>query len=208
MTVEEFQEFVLTHCRALGVEYEASKERAVQFEGAYCSGYFADEHSGGPKLAYATGKPSKDWFIILVHEYNHMLQWSQKDPLWKLVQESDKYLWRWIGGEIELEHERAKKYVMANLRVELDCERRTLKMCGMLDLPIDPEWYVKKANSYVYFYHMVLKHRKWYEVGREPYSVPEIVSAMPDTLDGDYETISEEFVNLYETHLEYLCAPE
>lgn len=208
MTAEEFQEFVRKDCAAKGAVYEASPGRFVSWDDTDCSGFFADEHSGGPKLAYAMGKPFEDWFSVLAHEYNHMLQWFEKSPFWAPIQESDKYLWPWLAGKIELVPERAEKYSMDNLRVELDCERRTIVMVKELDLPIDLPSYIKKANSYVYYYHMVLKHRKWYEVGREPYSVPEIVSAMPDKLDGDYETISEEFVNLYETHLEYLCAPK
>ena len=57
MTAEEFQALVEKECVQRNVEYECSSAGHVDWEGNKCSGFFFDEHSGGPILAYATGKP-------------------------------------------------------------------------------------------------------------------------------------------------------
>ena len=74
-----------------------------------------------------------------------------------------------------------------------------------LDLPLDPERYAQTANAYVMFYHLIQKHRRWYEVGKEPYHIEEIVSAMPKDLNTlNYEEISDEMVTLFESYMPYL----
>jgi hypothetical protein len=36
------------------------------------------------------------------------------------------------------------------------------------------------------------ENRKWYEIGREPYNLPEIFKEMPKTFDNDYSELSIE----------------
>jgi len=208
MTIEEFESMVYEVCTDLNVVVDESPNRFVTWDDGKSNGFFFDQFTPtGPKLAYAKGQPVENWFPVLVHEYNHLLQWAEKDPIWwnETARKSDVFLWKWLKGEVELPPEEAETYAMNNLRIELDCDRRTVKMAQELELPGDWDLYTKKANSYVMFYHMVLRHRKWYEIGREPYNTPAIYETMPNSLYAlDYTTISEEMVRLYETHLEYL----
>lgn len=210
MNVEEFEQFVEKRCKDLGVAFFASPERSVDLWGSESNGYFMDENSeGGPKLAYAKGQPVEKWFPVLVHEYNHMLQWLEGDPLWHTedLADSDDYLWAWLQGDEELDPELAKAYAMCNLRLELDCERRSVVMIEDMGLPLDVPKYIKTANSYVLFYHPMLKHRRWYDIGKEPYNTPALVAAMPESLyELDYENVSDEIINLYETHMPYVVS--
>ena len=204
MNYEEFLSLVHSDCAHHGVKILRSEKDHVFFakDKTPCNGYFDDGEDGGPPtLAYSTGKPFAQWFPVLVHEYNHMRQWVEKDPTWDPAGDAGGLVWAWLKGTKELTKAQARKQVMRSLAVELDCERRTYRMIKQLSLPLDPERYAKRGNAYVYFYHMILKHRRWYEIGQEPYTNRAIVKAMPRTFRGDYTKISPKFVKLYEKQL-------
>ncbi len=203
MTIEEFEEKIRQSCGYWGVALQVDPERYVN-DGtdSDSNGWFDDTI---PKLAYAKGHDA--WFPVALHEYNHMCQWQEKDPIFfsDIQAEADKHFWEWLDGTIIVGQGLAKLYCMAYLQLELNCERRALKMITDLDLPLDTESYAQTANAYVMFHHLILKHRKWYEIGKEPYHIEEIVSAMPKDLHTlNYEEISDEMVTLFETHMPYL----
>lgn len=203
MTETEFEEEIRQNCGYWGVSLQVAAGRSVN-DGT-------DSNSNGwfdgtiPKLAYAKGHDA--WFPVALHEYNHMCQWQEKDPVFfsDIQVEADEHFWQWLEGIIVIGHGLAKKYCMSYIQLELNCDRRSLKMITDLDLPLDPERYAQTANAYIMFYHLVLKHRKWYDIDKEPYHIEEIVSAMPkDLYTLNYEEISDEMVTLFETHMPYL----
>lgn len=199
MTIEEFEEKIRQNCGYWGVALQVDPERYVNDGETDSNGWFDGTI---PKLAYAKGHDL--WFPVALHEYNHMCQWKEKDPVFfsDEMASADDYLWEWLSREVELTPEDARKYAMVYLQLELNCERRSLQMITDLDLPLDPERYAQTANAYILFYHLVLKHRKWYEIEEEPYHIEEIVSAMPKDLHTlNYEEISDEMVTLFETHM-------
>lgn len=204
MTPEEFEEKIRQDCKACGITLKVSKYRSLRDAEGVSNGWF-----DGETLAYAKGQPVEKWFPVALHEYNHMCQWSEGDPIWHnaVQEESDEYLWEWLHGNVELPSKKSHLYAMTNLQLELDCERRSIKMIRELALPLDPSYYAQTANAYVLFYHMVSKHRKWYQIGKEPYNIPEIVSQMPiDLYTLNYEELSNEMVTLFETHMPYLIS--
>ncbi len=202
MTEEEFLEKIKQDCAYCGVALEIDPGRCIKDPDGDSNGYFDDTK---PKLAFATGYHR--WFSIAVHEYNHMCQWAQLDPVWHnaFQKEADDKFWDWLSGDVELSPEKAKMCAMAYMRTELDCDRRVVKMIGDFNLPLDPKYYAQTANAYSLFYHLIAKHRRWYDVDKEPYNIPEIVSQMPEDLRTlNYEEISDEMVTLFETHMPYL----
>lgn len=204
MTFDEFEEKIRQNCGYWGVALQVDPGRSVDDgTGSKSNGYF--DHTA-PKLAYSKGHD--DWFPVALHEYNHMCQWKDKDPIFfnDVQREADEYLWGWLDRTLgPMGQGMVKKYCMSFLQLELDCERRAQKMITDLDLPLDPKRYAQTANAYVMFYHLVMRHRKWYEIGKEPYHIEEIVSAMPEDLYTlNYEEISDEMVTLFETHMPYL----
>jgi hypothetical protein len=199
MTEEEFERKVHQDCAYRGVAVYVEHDRYINDEDGDANGWFDYTI---PKLAYAKGHDK--WFPVLLHEYNHMQQWIDKDPLLMGDQqvEADEYLWDWLAKDIELTAKKSREYILSTLLMELDCDRRSHKMITELDLPLDPDYYAQTANAYVLFYHLVLKHRKWYEIDEEPYHIDEIVSEMPtDLYTLDYRKISDEMVTLFETHM-------
>ena len=199
MTIEEFEEKIRQNCGYWGVALQVDPGRYVNDGENDSNGWFDGTI---PKMAYAKGHD--EWFPVALHEYNHMCQWREKDPVFfsDIQAKADEHFWDWLNGTIIVGHGLAKMYCMAYIQLELNCERRSLQMITDLDLPLDPERYAQTANAYIMFYHLVLKHRKWYEIEEEPYHIEEIVSAMPKDLHTlNYEEISDEMVTLFETHM-------
>jgi hypothetical protein len=65
------------------------------------------------------------------------------------------------------------------------------------DLPVDTALYTKKANAYVLFYNYMKISRKWSNPDNVPYRNKNILEAMSDKFDMDYENLSEELIELF-----------
>lgn len=195
MSPKKFLELVKKDCKEHGVRLHLSKGRYVVMDGTRCSGYFTSDEP--PTLAVAMGREFSEWFPTLVHEYCHMQQWLEDTKIWRNANDNMD-LWDWLAGKKDLPSRTAKKLCMRALDCELDCERRAVAMIKKYKFPLEIVPYCKQANAYAYFYHLVYKHRRWYEVGKEPYNNPVLVDSMPGHLRGDHRTISERRVRLFE----------
>lgn len=136
-----------------------------------CSGYFDDVNR---KLVVAAKAPKS--LEILVHEYAHLTQWQDNCRQWKWVEKSMYVFDAWLSGKRvrNLNHHIDRiKYM------ELDNEKRSVELIKKYRLPIDLEGYIKRANSYVYFYNYIKKTRKWSSPDNSPYKNERIVEAMP-----------------------------
>jgi hypothetical protein len=71
-------------------------------------------------------------------------------------------------------------------------------MLAAFNVNVDLTEYIQKANSYLYFYHVMTKTRKWYEAGKQPYNTPAIWSKMPIHFDNDYTVIPPEIECLFQ----------
>ena len=193
-TVKYFLSFVEEECRKNKVKLIVSKESHVEAGGVFCNGYFSDQ--GTPTLAIATGKDQKLWLPILVHEYGHMTQWLEKAEVWEKNRigkmESMDFIDLWLSDKIELSEDQKDNYFSRSILVEKDCEERTVKNIKKFNLPIDTVDYTKRANSYILFYHIVRKCRRWYQPHKEPYNLSYVYSAMPEDFNLDYLTLSPE----------------
>lgn len=169
-----------------------------------CSGFFIDYPT--LTLSVATQKPQSEWLEILVHEYNHMIQYVEKRPVWDnlsidghLMKQTD-LLDLWLSGIIELNEAQLNHCIDVTIDVELDCEISSVNTIKEFSLPIDIDQYIKKANSYVLFYHVVKKYRKWSKPGRSPYMIKEVLEKMPKDFSLDYKNPPLELLNLIEKH--------
>lgn len=203
MTANEFVNLVSSECKKHSVRFYRSRGRTVRSPGGNCRGWFGEDDYKPNQmvLAVATGDSVSKWLPILVHEFCHMHQWLEKDPTYTRSDEATGLLWEWLEGKIELSPKKAKHYAVLTLENELDCERRAVKLIKKLNLAINVDKYIKQANAYVYFYHLVAKHRRWYSPGKSPDSFSMILKAMPSSLRGDRKVISMKLEKLFEKHL-------
>lgn len=202
MSPDEFIELLKKDCDTHGVKYLFPNTPKVSYLGSehmQVSGYFDDCHE--LVLACAVGKPVSEWIEIAVHESCHMDQWSDNDELWSNIRKDgidcDKGMDDWLSGK-EFSVEEYTHFVRTMQLVEIDCEKRSVKKIKDLELTINTENYIKKANSYLFFYTVMLHTKKWCE--KPPYSVPEIINAMPGYFlpTEEYLNVSDDVLKLYE----------
>ena len=151
--------------------------KTVDCDGIDVGGYFTDEPF--PELALALATPS--WAETMIHEVCHMQQWVEKSPLWKNEHPTELVDY-WYDGKCELTKDQLDTYFNALIDVEVDAERRSIKMIKEYEIPIDTKKYAQKANAYLYCYHEYRRRRKWNVPGKAAYLIPEIVAEMPTNL--------------------------
>jgi hypothetical protein len=193
--VKSFIKDLQEKCKGNGINLVIKNKAGIPYvtENSFMvNGYF-DEVSR--TLACAAGKDISQWLTILIHESSHMEQFLDNIPEWSNnlgLDETDK----WLTGDDNVDMEKITEEIKTGIEVELDCEKRTIdkiKQWG-LDGIVDTEEYVQKANAYIMFYLWMKKNRKWYDIGREPYNLPEIFKEMPKTFDNDYSELSVEIM--------------
>jgi len=196
---ENFITFVKDECKKNKVNFRGYKRNYVKLSNnVKCGGYFEAPDGVNVKkgnLAFANG--SKEAMPILVHEYCHMTQWLDKLPLWGLAEVSNSKLDRWLNGE---NIRGIKKHIDISKELELENEKRSVEMIKKWNLPIDVDLYTKKANAYVLFYLHLKDTRKWSKPGNSPYSNQEIIDAMSNKFDMNYNTLDPGIKKLFKKH--------
>jgi len=189
---QAFIDHVQSECKKHGVKFKPYKRGYIKLmDGVKCGGFF-DDNAKSPILAFAQGR--EDFLGLMVHEYCHMTQWLDQIPLWTESGKASSIMWDWLAGK---DHEDINWAIGVARDLELDNEKRTTEMIIKWNLPIDPKEYVRKSNAYVLFYNYIKTSRKWSEPGNAPYTNKNIVDAMSDKFDMDYENLSPELLELY-----------
>jgi hypothetical protein len=189
--VTAFINHVKGHCKEVGIKYDVRPVKYLVLSGNIrCSGYFCEETM---KLVVA-GK-SKDWLGILVHEYAHLTQWQDKNTnIWKTGSTGVTNLDDWLGGK---KIRSVKKAIEWSRDLELDNEKRSVKLIKKWKLPVDLNDYIKKANAYIQFYNYMRYSKRWSRPGNAPYSNKVIYEAMPPNFRMNYKKMSDKYLKLY-----------
>jgi hypothetical protein len=199
----EFIEKVKSDCIKNNVELIISPLNRVFYDHICCNGFFEPEfaieatadhvlgkinetitYSGNTRPALAAsqgGKNDTEFLSLLAHEYCHMLQYLENSKLW-LSSEQFSIFDEWLSG-VEVDKSLLESIWSGIILLEADCERRVVNLINELDLPLSITDYCRRANSYLFFYHWVKKHRKWYN--KAPYEIDYILNAMPTRIFKD-----------------------
>jgi hypothetical protein len=189
----------------LGVKLRMVQAKHVVYEGTKCSGYFS--HIPEPILAFPLKGSESE--TTMLHESQHMEQWHENCKVWRdhMVTSTvgaEDLLFLWIDGKLELTPAQARGYAQLASNVELDCDKRTVRLMKRLKkeekTTIDVKVYTQKANAYAMFWKMVGESRHWYEMGRQPYVLPEVYEEFPNTFNLDYSELPRKFKRLFEKH--------
>lgn len=203
--MREFVEMVKTEAAKHGVKVTVSDQDHVLWGQIKCNGYFRELPA--PELVFCTGQPEDQWLRVLIHEYCHMRQWIDQCAAWTALWvretvDTTDLIDLWLDYVIEAPQERLKQWVQLSLDNELDCEQRAARLIKKQGLPLYIPDYIRRANAYVMFYHVMRKYRRWYDIGKEPYNVEEVWSQMPENFgELDYTQLSAEHERLYLRHL-------
>lgn len=178
MTADEVLAEIIRRTLAFGVHVRLSPDRNIADEdGRESGGYFC----GSTKvLAVATGGSTEAWLGILLHEYSHVTQWVENNPLWRAYRGE---MWRWLDGR---KIDNPKAAVRSVQALEEDCERRTVRLIWELDAPVDVGNYCRAANAYLHFHNVMFDKRKWYRPGTVMQDIPALMAAANPRLDEDF----------------------
>ena len=154
---EEYRPFVASvkrQCKKYGIELVLSPSNNVVLTDDFsqnCSGYFCETDKA---LVVACGRPFKEWFEILIHEFCHMEQWKS-DERWNAWNDNTGKTWDWLAGNIMLNKKQIATMLDLMVELEKDCEVRAVEKIKKWGLPISQTKYIKKANLYLYSYYML-----------------------------------------------------
>lgn len=191
MDDKEFIKHVKQECKKHNVKCILKNTKTVKLDGSSrCSGYFDEE-----SLVVAMNRP--DAMQILVHEYGHLTQWVDQCKIWvcSTNQQSHDKLYRWLAGE---EIKNIEQAISICRDVELDNEKRSVKIIKKFNLDIDIDSYIKKANAYIQFYNYLLISRRWCNPSNTPYKNNRLVEAMSTKFNMDYQKLSKKLLKIFE----------
>ena len=189
--IKRFMDHVKGHCKEVGIRCQIRPVKYLVLSGNIrCSGYFCEE-----TMRLVVAGNSKDWLGILVHEYAHLTQWQDKSTnIWKTGSTGVAHLDDWLGGK---KIRSVKNAIEQSRDLELDNEKRSVKLIKKWQLPIDLKDYIKRANAYVQFYNYMRYSKSWSRPGNAPYSNKAIYEAMPGSFRMNYKKMNEKYVKLY-----------
>lgn len=189
--IEKFIDHVKAECRANNIKLLLKDVKYLcPTRKIKCSGYFDEENR-----VLAVAKKSTAWLEILVHEFAHLTQWRENCKEWRMSSNSFGKLNDWLEG-IEV---RSIRQVISRVRdLELDNEKRSVKLIRKWELPIDIREYTQKANAYVAFYNWMYHTRRWCSVKNSPIKNPAVYKHMPTTFRVNHKVLSKKHRRLFE----------
>jgi hypothetical protein len=186
-----FLSHVKKECEAYEVQLCIRKGKYVVLNKKnQCSGYF-DPEEGKERLVVASNR--KDFLSILVHEYAHLTQWADNCYEWYNYGESYNLVDEWLGGE---DVHNIGRHLKRAMLIELDNEKRSVALIKKFKLPIDIDDYIRKANSYMFFWLYLKYTRSWSKASNSPYNNKTIISKMPKRFLKEY-VMTERIKQLY-----------
>lgn len=153
--MNKIESFIIEKCKLKNIKLSISNRERVVIDGIECNGYF--NYKNGAEIIIAKGgKSDFDFYSLLLHEFCHAIQYLENDSsymkLIKLDKDIDEIVDDWLNFKIEISEKELKRYVYLLLDVELDCEKRVVKLIKDNNFNLDLDTYIKKGNSYLLFY--------------------------------------------------------
>lgn len=186
----EFIKYVKEECKKYGIKCDLRRTKYVRLPGKLkCSGYF-DDHD--MELVCSMNRP--DSLEILAHEFGHVTQWKDQIDLWKKADVSIPKVDEWLMGEDVPD---IKKHLAVSRDLELDNEKRAVKIIKKFGLDIDIDQYIKKANCYVHFYNRMLATRKWCSPDNSPYNNKRLIKQMPAHFRMNYNKLPKKIEQVF-----------
>lgn len=202
MTADKFIQFVEKELAKKSIKLVKANKRSVTIE-ANCrvNGYFDEDEK---VLSVAVKKPLEDWFPIFVHEYAHFLQWREKAPIWHHsffngIDRCDT-IFLWVKHKKRFSLKDVKLHTARTRDIEVDCEKRAVKLIHKYKLPINYLIYTSQANSYLYFYNYAVLKRRWWKKGHAPYNNPDCWCNFPPFFKKRYTQLPKRYIAIYDKY--------
>lgn len=164
------------------------------YSGGRCAGYFCPTNK---ILAVAIGGSLESSLSTLFHEYSHYQQHKNKSSVWHnyRIYNGHQRFFNYLSGKRIYNRKQA---VMGAIKIEVDCERRAIKLAKSWQKYINLENYCSAANSCILSYHHMLKTGKWYK--KSPCD-KKIVRYSPNRLLRSYSRVPKRLEAAFDKHL-------
>lgn len=169
MTRNEFIAKVAVECIQNNVSLKIIQKEMVNGYG----GWF-DSNKKELVCAYK----SVNGFETLIHEYHHFLQWKNSPKFWEQCEADKNPFLCWLEGDETTKNKLTRAFYKA-IRLERDCEIRSIKFIKKHGLDVDVQKYTREANAYLYSYHYLKKYRDWPAV---TIYTKKLIREMPDKI--------------------------
>jgi hypothetical protein len=184
-----FVEYVKAHCKELGIKCDLRPTHFVYCGSIKCAGYFDSDSN-----MLVVSMKHKDALGVLVHEYCHLTQWQDGIELWSIAGNALNKVEDWLKGK---RVRNIATHLAHSRDLELDNERRSVKMMKKWKLTIDVDDYIRKANAYVHFYNWMHHSRTWSKPGNAPYTNKVVLSTMSSKFNMRYDQLPRKVYNAF-----------
>lgn len=123
-----------------------------------CTGYFSEDTR---TLAVARFNNLETFIPVLAHESCHMDQWIENEFLWEKCSVGHTIFFKWLAEEIEVKPAILEECVYDIIRLEFDCEKRTIAKLKKYRIPTDFDFYIRCMNIYLYLHLFSIEKREW-----------------------------------------------
>jgi hypothetical protein len=191
---KKFIQFVKEECAKYGIRCDLRDTKYVKLSPTIkCAGWF---DSANKHLVVSMNR--SDALSILVHEYAHLTQWQDslkgKFDLWDKSTASLNRVDEWLAGK-RIHH--VRYHLSINRDLELDNEKRAVKLIKRFGLSIDIDTYIRRANAYVHLYNWMYYTRRWSTPKNSPYTNVGLLKSMSTKFNMNYSAMSTKVYNAF-----------
>jgi hypothetical protein len=194
---QELLNTVKIDCKSNNIKLYFGTGKSVRDpDGFKCGGYFCNSVN---KLAVAKG--NENWPMIMLHEYCHLQQWTEKCDHWTNFKFKVDYIGEWLSQSRKVTESKLDEVFYKTMLLEHDCEKRKiayLRKLGINKNKIQEE--IQKSNAYILFYMYVKKNQIW-NLPKYPNRIKEIWSECPKNFNYDIYKSFKRVEHLYDYHL-------
>lgn len=140
---------ILLNCHNNNIGLVFVNKESVRIGKDLVSGYF-----DANKIVVAIKNNQEDWLSTLVHESCHLDQYLERNRWYSNLMENK--LDDWVNGA---QLKNARTHVDKVIKLEHDCEKRSLRKIEKYKLPLDMDKSNKIARLHIYYYNWVYKNR-------------------------------------------------
>ncbi len=157
--VLRFLGHTLKNCAIHGVAVLLANKQYFFLDGKKVSAYFVSPRPESPrgKIAIALLCDGRNWVFQLVHESGHFEQWCEQSELWQTNEFNFSQATIVSGSFDDGALEKMLQLLISKRALELDCERRAVRIITEWCLPVDIDAYIQYANMHIWSYTLELE---------------------------------------------------
>lgn len=166
------------------------------YDSKECYPYFHEDPLTFALNYFESQIKNKEWFTIFIHEYCHFIQWKNEKKKWTIdydyaSEKLNKFLDK-KSKSVDIESIRKVQ------ELELDCDKKALRLMKKHQLDVDINLYTKYSNLYILCHPLFGKYGHFYT----PYELLEYVPKKHISKKDLLKDIDFELEKMYKIYLD------